>query len=383
MYADVRAVMKRKVGIVTWCDNVGKTNYGQILQCYAIHSICDSLELDPVIIQYRKKSEMDFYQGKFSLDYFNKIYELLFKILIIEKKYDKRIYLFRKFIRNNLNLSIPCYDKGDIEKAVKNCDIYICGSDQIWNPTCFDPMYFLGFGNSDIKRVAYAPSGISFEDPISNQIYRKMVPWINKIDYVSVREEKSAAILKKYTEKRIENVLDPTLLLDKKTWDKVAAARLIKEPYILCYTIGSMRPHKLVIKALMNKYNVKKVIYIPSNIAEDRMSFAEAFDSAGPAEFISLIKYANAVCTDSFHGTAISIKYEKQFYILKRIHKNLEIWTSSDRVDNILDKLNIGKRTLRCIQDVKNIIDIDYKEVDANLDIEIDKSKSFIINAIS
>ena len=374
--------MGKKVSIMTWCDNNGPTNYGQILQCYAIQTMVQKLGLEPVVIQYRKKSDLDFYQGKFKIGFLNQIYEVLFKIFVIEKKFNRRIFLFRKFIKEQIKRSRPCYDKIDIENVVKDCKCLICGSDQIWNPIWFDPMFFLEFGTTYQKRIAYAPSGIAIEEAEMEEVYSKMGMLINKIDVVSIRESMGAQILNKYTDKKIETVLDPTLLLDRKDWDKIVSKRLIREPYIFCYVMGSLRQHKLVLRQLMKRYKVKKIVFIPSNIVEDRVGFATPLTDAGPAEFVSLIKYAEAICTDSFHGTTLSIKYRKQFYLLKRVQQDCYRWANFSRIDNVLDKIQIDGRLVSCVKDVNSLGDINYKIVDINANAEIEKSKAFLGNAL-
>jgi len=374
--------MTKKAGIITWCDNNGPTNYGQILQCYAMQNIFRKLGFDPLIIQYRKKTELDFYRGKFRKHFLNEIYEALFNIFAIEKTFNKRIFLFKKFIKENIVLSTPCYDKEDVETVSKSCVVLVCGSDQIWNPVWFDPMYGLDFGSQNQKRIAYAPSGVAMEDDVSIQKYIEMVKHINHIDFVSVRESKSVEILKKYTDKALVAVLDPIFLLEKEEWDKIASKRLIDEPYIFCYVMGSIRSYKLVLKAIKQKYNAKKIVLIPSNLIESKLNSALSFTKAGPAEFVSLIKYAEAVCTDSFHGTAMSIKYEKQFYTLKRAHKGTESVTNYLRIDNILNKMCINERCVNSAKEVKGIEKINYECIYKYAKVEIKKSENFIKNAL-
>ena len=374
--------MIKKAGIITWCDNNGPTNYGQILQCYAMQNIFRKLGFDPLIIQYRKKTGRDFYMGKFKRHFLNQIYEALFNFFVIEKIFNKRIFLFKKFIKENIVLSTPCYDKEDVETVSKSCVVLVCGSDQIWNPVWFDPMYGLDFGSQYQKRIAYAPSGVVMEDDVSIQKYIEMVKYINHIDFVSVRESKSVEILKKYTDKALVAVLDPTFLLEKEEWDKIASKRLIGEPYIFCYVMGSIRSYKLVLKAIMLKYNVKKIVLIPSNLIESKLHCAQTFTKAGPAEFVSLIKYAEAVCTDSFHGTALSIKYEKQFYTLRRAQKDTDLAANYLRIDNILNKMCINERRVNSVKEVKGIKKINYKCIDKYAKMEIENSLNFIKNAL-
>lgn len=374
--------MLKKAGIITWCDNNGPTNYGQILQCYAMQKLCEKNRIEPMIIQYRKKSSRDFFNGKFKISFMNQIYEYLFKIFIIEKSYNKRIFLFRKFIKENIKLSHPCYDKDDVEAISKKFDYLICGSDQIWNPIWFEPIYGLGFGHKTQHRIAYAPSGVAIVDDWTAQKYTELGKCIDRIDYVSVREQESVDILRKYTGKEIKAVLDPTFLVNVQDWDKIASERLVDESYIFCYIMGSLTPHKLVLKALMKKFNVEKIIFIPSNLVESKVKFARPVSDIGPAEFVSLIKHAKAVCTDSFHGTALSIIYRKQFFTLKRAQKDCEKWANFMRIDNVMKKMNISERLVGSVKDVNAIEDINYDIIEKYKSNEIRKAELFFENAL-
>jgi len=117
-------------------------------------------------------------------------------------------------------------------------------------------------------------------------------------------------------------------------------------------------------------------------VVESRLKFAKPYTQAGPGEFISLVKNAKAVCTDSFHGTALSIIYKKQFYTLKRHQKDCEKWANFLRIDNILNKIHIDGRLVKCVKDINNTIDINYDNIDDYLKIEIERSKSFLKNSL-
>ena len=118
-----------------------------------------------------------------------------------------------------------------------------------------------------------------------------------------MREKSGVDILQKYTEKNITDVLDPTFLLDAKEWDKVADKRLIKEPYIFCYALRGIRPYKMILKKISEYQGNKKIVFIEPSLSPNKCSDKfEKISDAGPSKFLSLIKYADMVCTDSFHG---------------------------------------------------------------------------------
>ena len=362
--------MKRKAAIITWCYDNGCSNYGQILQCYAMQNICIRLGLDPLVIKYRQKTEQERIKRRFPFPRANQLYEKRFIIKEVERNDNRRIRLFFQFIEQNINLSNPCYSRQEIEWETRDCDILICGSDQIWNPVWFDPIYALDFGTKEQRRISYAPSGISKEDFASQKKYRELAGYLKRFHAISVRERSAAEVLKKYTEKDVVDVLDPTFLVSAEEWNLVAAKKLVKEPYIFCYTLGNIRPYKIIVKRLMQMFGAVKVVYIPSNLLEANDGNTGdfiAFEDAGPAEFLSLIKYAKAVCTDSFHGMALSINYKKQFCILERAQRGIEGVASAARQDNILEKLHLENRKVKCLKDLRGLEEIDYSKVEQSL----------------
>lgn len=353
---------KPKAAVLTWCDNNGPTNYGQIFQCYAMQRLVKRAGFQPLVIQYRKKGPDDWSKRHFSNRtapgrFLNENYERRYNIKVVEGEETLRAKRFKEFIKKNIPLSPPCYTKKMVEEMTKDCKVLICGSDQIWNPIHFDPVWFLDFGSSEQKRIAYAPSGIFYDKPEFEAYYRKMVPLIEKIDRVSVREQIGADILKRYTDKAIEVKEDPALRISKNEWDRVAENRIIKEDYIFCYLLGRLSPYQLILKELKNRYGVRRIAYIPTNVFADGgyREYVKCED-AGPAQFLSLVKYAKAVCTDSFHGTIIAMKYGVPFYNVARMDKGAENVGGRERIDNLLEKRGMEKRWVRNLKELRQIM---------------------------
>ncbi len=243
-----------------------------------------------------------------------------------------------------------------VEELTADCEVLICGSDQIWNPIHFDPIWFLDFGASDQKRVAYAPSGIFYERTEFEECYKKMAALVEKLDEVSIREKVGANILNKYVDREIEVREDPTLRLSRTQWDLVAGDREVKGGYILCYLLGSLSPYQLILTELKKRYQAEKIVYIPTNVFSDG-GFREhlKYEDAGPAQFLSLIKYAKAVCTDSFHGTVMAIQYGIPFYNVRRMHREAKNVGGGERIDNLLEQRGLQKRWVRNVKEVKQL----------------------------
>lgn len=358
MKTDKRTGKKPRAAILTWCGNHGPVNYGQVLQCYAMQCIAEEKGYDPIVIQYREKEPKEIFSRNFSNTslwgrFLNNINESYFLRNNIAGGRTKRAKNFRRFIRKNIALSPPCYTKKMVEEMTADCRILICGSDQIWNPIWFDPVLFLDFGAKGQKRIAYAASGIFLEKPEFEDTYRHMAALIEHLDHVSVREKVGADILKKYVKKKIVVQEDPTLCLGQEKWERASAGRLIKEEYIFCYLLGSLSPYQLILRKIKEKYRAEKIICIPSNLfLQGVFREVEVYEDAGPAQFLSLIRFAKAVCTDSFHGVAISMQYHVPFYNVYRNQKGTDEFGGRERIENLLGRKGLEIRWIKNAGDV-------------------------------
>lgn len=368
-----------KALIATWCYGNGRTNYGQLLQCYAMQRLIEQCGFEVQIINYRERDKKELFPKPSSFTFLNWINEIHYRITVVEKGYTRRIGRFLTFIRKNIHLSNPCYSKEDVEILAKGVSLCVCGSDQIWNPLWMNEILLLGFGQTDVRRIAYAPSGVFDQSDYANEKYRQMAKYIDKLDAVSVREEIGAEILQQYVNKPVETALDPVLLLDCREWNIVATKRRESEPYVFCYLLGELRAYIPVFREIMRKYHVKKILAIPSNLVNPtNISFIDYVKDAGPAEFIALIKNAQAVCTDSFHGSAIALIYQKQLYTMARRQQHASVIASENRLQNLYDKAGIGNRKVKCVKDVQALAAIDYNKTNELLQKERDKSEAFL-----
>ena len=290
-----------------------------------------------------------------------------------EKKHQKeidellkgRFDLFDTFIAEHL-LRTRWQTKTDRKNWGNVFDVIVCGSDQIWNPNIIDDVY-TGTGTGIKKRVSYAASiGRGY---ISEYEAAYMVPRINEMDYVSVREESAKNILKEAgVTKDIEVVVDPTLLLDQNEWNPIVAKRIIDEPYVFVYSFSDCKFKKQI----MEKYHKRgiRVVFIP--FAErvwnkyDVNSPMEPLYDVGPSEFLSLVKYADVVFTDSFHGMVFSIIFNKPFYVYER-NKGGKTSMNS-RIYDLLSAFNLKNRMLT--DNLPNVdLCVDYGITNRRLDV--------------
>ena len=256
----------------------------------------------------------------------------------IKIKHRLFIDFFEKYIRH----SKKHYTIEEIRDATNlDYDAYIAGSDQIWNYMHTDNLdvYFLEFAKKfRAKRISYAASiSVSYIPDSRQEVYKKL---LSNIQYLSVRELQGEKIIEELTGRKAEVVLDPTLLINSNEWKgNVARLPKIKEKYVLIYTLSGSSYIKRLSQYVANRLNCK--------IVDMRIDFQKNKDGnvitcydLGPREWVGLISEAQYVITDSFHGTAFSINFNKPFTTLvnpvsnmnSRVLSILEITRLTDRI---------------------------------------------------
>ncbi len=282
---------------------------------------------------------------------------------------------------------IQCENKEEVEKVSSDAHIYICGSDQIWNPGYYsnNSVYTLKFGKKDAKRIAYAPS-IGLSRLLSSYEKRMdiMAADIQKIDYISVRENTAKNILAARTNRDIQVVLDPTLLISRKEWQRLSSKRRIREKYILVYVLGEIDIYEGLIHQTADKYQADSIIWLDMTKGNKlKGEKVRRVRMASPEDFLNYINMSCAVVTDSFHGLMFSIKFKKPFYILKRKYEKKYLG-EDPRLDDILDRLDIKERVVRNGEDIKKMdTEINYQRIDTRLKEEKKRSTEFLKAALS
>ncbi len=336
----------KKVDIITFqCAH----NYGAILQVYALQQTIEKMHKKVEIINYKNKIIERQYKvinvDRKNLKNFLK--SIVSDILFFQKRY-KRYQNFEKFVKERLNLT-KIYKS---EEALKNeppiADVYITGSDQVWNSNItygLQDAYTLNFGKKNIKRISYAASiGNSKISDNEKEIYKEKISIINNI---SVREESGKKALEQIIYSPIEVVLDPTLLLTKKQWEnEIKTLTGNKEKYILAYVVEKDEQYIKIVNDLSEKTGLKIIHFGKTNPGYKNV--LKSAYTEGPLEFINYIKNAEYVVATSFHATVFSVIFHKKFFIIP--HKK-----TGSRVTNLLDKLGIENRTFNTLEEFKNI----------------------------
>ena len=356
-----------KVGILTFQD---AHNYGAVLQAYALKKYISKLDnVEVKIINYHHYNIPDGFPRKRKIDKMTLKNNERYKYS--EPDHYMRWDKFDKFIKELIDNEKRVYtNEEELEKL--DIDVWICGSDQIWNTDItrgFNKGFFLDF-NTNGKKVSYAVSmGIPRLPEKYEEEFKKC---LNNLDYISVREENLMKYAKEFTSKNVVNVLDPTLLLNQDDYNDLIEENKIEEKYFLIYALG---PDSRLEKIAKEKAKEKKIQIIEINDFKEKFHFCKQISNAGPGEFLTLIKNAECIVTNSFHGTIFSILFEKDFYTITRLNRN-------SRMESILSIVEMQDRLIDKPEEIKNVKIQNYTKAKERLKIESQKSRDFLEKAI-
>lgn len=364
----------KKIGLITLCNHELKVNYGQVLQAYALYTYLKNCGHIVKVINYRPPYSDE---GGLCFRLLRKtfFYQEMYKKKKEKKYYTKRNKKFYKFVRYVINITKPCYTESDVLQEVKDCDVLMVGSDQVWNIEGFDKIRLLGV-DKKIKRISYASSGLFVENRDTDRIYKGMAKYWSNINNISVREESGKYIVEKYTNNEVEVVADPVFLLEEEQWRN--KKRTINEPYILCYYLGGSKRYLHIIRYMAKKNNINKIIFIDAGNSENHTGIGDIKRSVGPLGFVELISHAEMICTDSFHGVMFSIIFKKQFYLMKREDKHKSTYSSNERFRVMFEQWGLSNRMIKNVKEYDGLADINYELLYNKIDKYIDKSKKYL-----
>lgn len=351
-----------KIGILTFHRAV---NYGAVLQAWALQTFLQNKGYDAGILDYRCKAIEENYKllskhKIFAGSLLSSVKYILSRIfhfsVILNRKKE-----FNEFINNRLNLLGL--------QEVKNLDVVITGSDQVWNPFLtggINDYYFLNIEDfNDKNKIAYAVSGeIKY---IDDSFVRQVAPIAAKIPNISVRESNLKQVL------RIQNAkvcVDPIFLLTFEEWGAIGQRRIVEEDYIFLFEVVPSPLSKKITKLLARKMGLK-VIFLNSGFKFLKRS-SNLKTQVGPEDFVSLIRYASFVVTTSFHGMALSMLLRKQFVLSPTKNMN--------RQNSLLKEIRLENRVINSIDKLHHIKDITYTD---NMFAQLSQSsKEFLISSL-
>lgn len=344
-------------------------NVGASLQAYALQAYLKSLGHDVKIIDYKP-------------DYLSKHYRL---DIVGNPKYDKpflkqayllakllgRLHMlprkkaFDRFTAKYLDLTKRYTSNEELKNEPPEADVYFAGSDQIWNPLFpngKDPAFYLDFVRQGV-RASYAASFAADEFP---QELRKVTSqYLDRFDHIAVREKSGLSVLKTLGISNATTVLDPVFLLDRSRWKALAEKPAVGNvPYLLVYDFdNSTSVRKLAERiAAENGWTIYSIFDLP---------YAErCFSLCGPEIFLGLIQEASFVLSNSFHATAFSVIFRREFAVVERTEK------INTRMRDLTSLLGLSDHMVT--ETAKVSFNTDWAQVERRLEEEIDHAKAYI-----
>lgn len=368
-------------------------NYGSMLQAYATEMIMDKMGFPYLTIACKRPRD---YMAQ------NKYLYLIKKIMMgswglklgkykIEQEKKKhpefaknaklRNSYFDKFAQEMFHVSVFCEIRKELIKTTNNYSAFLVGSDQLWSPDSIEHGYsLLDWVPDGIRKIAYSTS-----------IGVKKLPWFqinkakklfNRFDYIALREQSACDLVYNLTGKKVQVVLDPTLLFTGDDWMKIQTKEpLTNGKYIFCYLLGDNPSQRIMIKNLSKKTGFKIIAlqHLDSYITYDEGFADEAPYNVGPKEFLNYIRNAEYVFTDSFHCSVFSIIYKKNFFTFSRFSEGSKQSTNT-RIDNLLGVTGLQQRRIGNDINVDDILmkNISFEGVDEKLNTLRDSSMSYL-----
>lgn len=344
-----------KINVVTYCTY---TSLGSILQAYSLQRKLHSNRCNSSILMYEDENQFNLIK----VSSVKSLCKSIFQKVILHKV--KAAYVKRtKFIENNINIEyFKNYNEFVHRAENDNGEIYLSGSDQVWQPDNCSPVFFLDFVKNS-RCISYAASmGKTEIDDSKKELFCK---YLNNFDYISVREEESAEVVRQLTEKEVEVHIDPTFLVSAKEWRDLSSQYNIKKPYILLYMLYWDKSCKEKIKELKKRTGLKVYAIADnlSNVYADKILY-----DVGVEEFLWLVDNAEYVVTSSFHGTAFSVIFNKRFSAI--INPK-----APSRITNLLRKLELPNVD---IIDLPNSNEFNYQKTNRLIEEEKEKSSEYL-----
>ena len=359
------------------CIKYFHDNYGGMLQAYATVKAFEKYGVDYELVRYQKK--MTF------VGLFRSMPRLLNRTLrndkreALKKKIGqlrhrafarddaRRGRMFGQFCREHFTRLSPVFvGYPALCAGATRYTAVVTGSDQLWSPAGLPTNYY---------NLMFVPDGI-LKISLASSFGVKEIPWYQKkrtrqylerIDYISMRENRGSEIVAELTGRDVPTVLDPVFLHSREEWlGLVPDVLYTGEPYIFAYFLGRSQEHREAVRRLADAAGLKIVAlrHMDQYVKGDEDFGDEAPYDVGPAEFLNLLRHATYVCTDSFHGTAFSVILEKQFVVFNR-YSDASRTSKNSRIDTLCRNLGLEERRWNGSKDICDMVgeEIPYDRV--------------------
>lgn len=371
--------MSKKLGV---CLKYDQTNYGSKLQALATVKVLEQLGQDYEIIRYNKltiRFLLKWLPRFFNIVFLNDRYNQLQKKIgfwchpAISKKAAQRNELFASFdayFQPHLSEVYSSYE--ELKRVCpERYDKVLSCSDQLWSPSALGSgFYNLMFAPDQMQKISWASSfGVS---RIPWYQRRRTREYLNRIQRISVRENRGAQIVKELTGKDVPVLMDPVFALNRKEWDELIPLQNVQwDHYIFCYFLGDNPGHRAAVSELARKTGMPIVTlrHLDRFVASDETFGDVAPYDVDPERFLSILRNAAFVCTDSFHGSAFSVIFEKEFVVFDRYSAGSSN-SKNSRIESLCDNLGLNDRRAADYGDVCAAYRkrIDYAAVNGRLE---------------
>lgn len=369
-------------------------NYGGMLQAFATVSMLERRGIDYELIQYEKKRTpagmVKSLPRLLNGVLLNDKYEALLK-KIGKKRHAEfakndaiRMEAFARFKKAKFTKFSPVFVGFEaLCEGAKRYSAVVTGSDQLWSPAGLPTNYYnLMFVPDGVRRISYASSfGV------------KNIPWyqkertaafLNRIDFISMRENRGSEIVKELTGRDVPTILDPVFMFDQAGWEElipVAQGVSLDEPYIFAYFLGSNPEHRAAVKAAAKELGCKIVVlrHLDQYVAADEEFGDIALYDVAPDRFLNILRGAAYVCTDSFHGSCFSIIHKKPFVTFNRYDEGSK-HSKNSRIDTLCENLSLKNRRFEGIARIGDQLraPIDYAAVGEKFEGLLEKTNAYL-----
>lgn len=294
----------------------------------------------------------------------------------------KKVYKFT-FLDGNFQMK-RIFTHKQYDEVVKDADLFITGSDQIWNPFCggYNPMMFLEFVNDGTKCISYS-SSIS-QPQIHPSIKNRMRTALQKFSHIAVREQSSVDLLNELLNRRdIKLVVDPTYILSADEWTEFGKKAIIEfevpKKYIFCYFVGDKRKnvYEEMVQDVKRFTGINDVITLDCYNRDYAYGGGRLYNDAGPYEWVYLLQHASYICMDSFHATVFALKLQKEFVHAMK-NDDTEVGSQNTRMYDILNRYGLLYKNYNNDGSIIWKSTIDYEKVSSIIEKEIKESLCFL-----
>lgn len=357
-----------KIGIYTIFKS---SNFGAQLQAYATQEFLRANGFESEIVNYSPQSIENTFFLKYPWTnlkgFFVNLYILTSPQIWMKKK---RLNRFQK----RLSLSKKYSNASELYRDPPVYDVHLVGSDQVWNVEMENyPFFFIPFISNDSLKMSYASSFGSVRSAILKK--NDIANYLKTFTKISVREFSAKQFLSQECAIEAQDVLDPTFLLSQTDWNRISKGEpLIQGDYILYYGFNGDIFTSELIRYLRKKKNMP-VVGVSVSV-HSPYQFDRFYLSAGPEEFLNLVRYSSYIITSSFHGVAFSLIYKKEFAVVPLVDR-------MSRMISLLQRYNLLDRIVNDIKDIDDLRDINYTLCENNISHDIVKSQNWLISSLS